>query len=193
MTLVRPAACAVNAIDPPSGETATLVPSVSFVGVPPSIGTIQIDTVPPTSEVKSTNRSSGVTATGSAVTVGANRVVRRPLASAVQRSRASSADDETNTIVRPSLVAAGREGVEDDLFRTCSRLASHAGSRAVRRRPPRTAADRLTTRHARCADRHALHHVGSRRPRAVADPHVHACVPSGGDEAAAIAVRLTPT
>ena len=38
---------AVNAIDAPSGETTTLAPSASFVGVPPSIGTIQIDTVPP--------------------------------------------------------------------------------------------------------------------------------------------------
>ena len=44
-------ACAVKAIDPPSGETATLAPSVSFVGVPPSIGTIQIDTVPPAIEL----------------------------------------------------------------------------------------------------------------------------------------------
>ena len=40
-----------NAIDAPSGDTDALPPSASFVGVPPSIGTIQIDTVPPTSEL----------------------------------------------------------------------------------------------------------------------------------------------
>ena len=40
----------VNAIDAPSGDTDALAPSASFVGVPPSIGTIQIATVPPTSE-----------------------------------------------------------------------------------------------------------------------------------------------
>src|SRR6185436_4435484 len=97
---------AVKAIDPPSGDTATLVPSASFVGEPPSIATIQIDTVPPASEVKSTNRSSGVIATCSAVTEGTNRIFLRPFASAVQRSRVLSADD-TNTMVPPSLVAAG--------------------------------------------------------------------------------------
>ena len=78
---------AVKAIDPPSGDTATLTPSVSFVGEPPSIDTIQIDAVPSAIEVYSTNRSSGVTVTCSAVTEGAKRVFRRPLASALQRSR----------------------------------------------------------------------------------------------------------
>ena len=52
---------AVKAIDPPSGDTATLEPSVSLVGEPPSIDTIQIDIDPPAIDVKSTNRSSGVT------------------------------------------------------------------------------------------------------------------------------------
>ena len=96
----------MKAIDPPSGDTAAPEPSASFVGEPPSIATIQIDTVPPAIEVKSTNRSSGVTATWLAVTEGTNRVFRRPFASAVQRSRVLSVDD-TNTIVPPSLVAAG--------------------------------------------------------------------------------------
>ena len=40
-----------NAIDPPSGDTDALPPSASYVVVPPSIGTIQIDTVPPTIEM----------------------------------------------------------------------------------------------------------------------------------------------
>jgi hypothetical protein len=42
---------AVKAIDPPSGDTATLEPSTSFWGGPPSIATIQIDTGPPSIEV----------------------------------------------------------------------------------------------------------------------------------------------
>ena len=40
----------VNAINQPSGDSDAPPPSASFVGVPPSIDTIQIDTVPPTSE-----------------------------------------------------------------------------------------------------------------------------------------------
>ena len=101
-----PAACAVKAIDPPSGDTATLKPSVSFVGEPPSIDTIQIDTVPPSERGEQHVPIVGRDGHGLAVTEGTNRVFRRPFASAVQRSRVLSVDD-TNTIVRPSLVAAG--------------------------------------------------------------------------------------
>jgi hypothetical protein len=40
----------VNAIDRPSGDTDAPPPSASFVGGPPSSGTVQVATVPATSE-----------------------------------------------------------------------------------------------------------------------------------------------
>ena len=186
------AACAVKAIDPPSGETATLPPSVSFVGVPPSIGTIQMDTVPPTSETVEHGAIVGRDhALSEPVTVDTSWVIRRPLASAVQRS-GLSLDVETNTIVRPSLVTAGVSGVGNDLFR-----------RALTWRHPqdrRPAADKPSIeepiarpREALEADRHTLHDVGARGRFAVAHPHIHPRVAPGGHEAAAIAVRLIPT
>ena len=152
----------MNAIDPPSGETATLA-AVGELRGRAAFNRHHPDRHRPPEE---RGEEHGPIVRRDGDLVGGHRGSQsgRPATAGIRgpEVEGSSADDETNTIVRPSLVAAGADGVEDDVFRSALAWRDPQDCGLVHRRPPRTAADRLPTRHASSADRHALHHVGSR-------------------------------